>query len=115
MNTRTKIAWLSHAEFAVFAVAAVVVCYLQYRGTVTAWALLVLIPLHVFAMPLTFVLSRRFNTRYEAAKLRGSTLCSRCEYEIPETQEKVACPECGVVRSAKEHREVLESWKWWKT
>jgi predicted RNA-binding Zn-ribbon protein involved in translation (DUF1610 family) len=115
MNTRQKIALIFAAESGVHVLLLACGLVLSWKGIVPVWALLAVFALSpIYMVPVT-VLGRRFNKRFEAAKLRGRTLCSRCEYEIPETSEKIACPECGVVRSAKEHRDVMESWNLWKS
>jgi uncharacterized paraquat-inducible protein A len=115
MNTRRKIAltFAAASGVSLFCYAAVFLLY--QKGTIPVWVTLVVIALSPLEMIPVHLFARRFRKRYDEAKSRGCTLCSRCEYEIPETQEKVACPECGVVRSAKEHQEVLESWNLWKT
>lgn len=114
MNTRQKIALTFAAGFGVHVLLLVGSFLLSWKWMVPRWSTLVVIASSPLDMLPVMFFGRRFNKRFEAAKLRGRTLCSRCEYEIPETQEKVACSECGVVRSAKEHREVMESWNLWK-
>lgn len=115
MNTRQKIAWTSTAGAGVHTLLLVGSFVLYWKGMAPFWTtLLVIASSPLDTLPL-IIFSRRFNKRFEEAKARGRTLCSRCEYEIPETSEKVACPECGVVRSAKEHRDVMESWNLWKS
>lgn len=114
MNTRQKIASTFALGFGVIVLLSVVAVVLYHKGNIPVWATLVVIALSPIEMVPVMILGRRFGKRYAEAKARGRMLCSRCEYEIPETREKVACPECGVVRNAAEHRDVLESWNLWK-
>jgi predicted RNA-binding Zn-ribbon protein involved in translation (DUF1610 family) len=115
MNTRRRMILAMAGLMIVSLLAQVAIVYMIWINIVPAWSIFVAIALPVCELPLVMKYARRFKKRFEEAKLRGRTLCSRCEYEIPDTQDKVPCPECGIVRSNAEHREVLESWNLWKS
>lgn len=113
MNTRQKIGLTFGIGCGVVTVVTVLVLYLCWKGVVSIWIALAVIPLPVFQRLIMVRQVRRLKERVDEAQSRGFILCSQCEYQIPETLGKAACPECGVVRSAAEHRKVDEDWGFW--
>ncbi len=56
----------------------------------------------------------RMGMRQKAARAKGLTLCSYCEYPLDFGEGPVVCPECGCKRTPQEHQAAWGDWRLWK-